>query len=57
MAKNEITVNVKANIEIDKDTAEVCLKMIQHYCNAKGMVLIGERRDDGTTELHFESGV
>lgn len=57
MAKNEITVNVKANIEIDKDTAEVCLKMIQHYCNAKGIVIIGERRDDGTTEMHFESGV
>lgn len=52
MAKSEVTVDVKAKLDVDRKTAEACLKLAEMYCNAHGAVIEGHRNDDG--ELSFE---
>lgn len=55
MAKVEdITVEVKANINVDETTAEACLKLVELYINQNGVDLIGETKVDGTIGLVFE---
>lgn len=55
MAKVEdITVEVKANMNVDKTTAETCLKLVELYINQNGVDLIGNTKIDGTIGLVFE---
>ncbi|MDO4472405.1 MAG: hypothetical protein Q4C17_04495 [Bacillota bacterium] len=57
MAKVEdITVEVKANMTVDKTTAEACLKLVELYINQNDVDLIGNTKIDGTIELNFQKG-
>ena len=54
MKASEITVDVKANLTVDRGTAEGCLKLVELYVNQTGKRIIGEREEDGTDSFHFE---
>lgn len=55
MRADEITINVKANLEVDKQTAEACLKLVQIYVNAHPEIqILGHRLPNGETEFCYE---
>lgn len=57
MAKVEdITVEVKANMTVDKTTAEACLKLVELYIDQNDVDIIGNTKKDGTIELNFQKG-
>lgn len=47
----ELTVTVKAGI--DRKTAELCLKIVEMYCNENSMIVNAEYDIDGSHELSF----
>ena len=55
MAKFEdSTIDVKAKIDLDRKTAEACLKLVELYCNANGKIIIAHKSDSGELEFEFE---
>ena len=50
MVKNELTIDVKANLNIDRRTAETCLRLVEMYCNSSGVTIIPNRKMDGEYE-------
>ena len=54
MKVSDMTVEVKAQLVIDKETAETCLKMVELYCNQTGSLIVANRGIDGTIWLNFE---
>lgn len=56
MAKaNELTIDVKARLAIDRRTVETCLRLVETYCNANGLIITGNRADDGEIAFEFEA--
>lgn len=53
----DITIDVKARLDIDQRTAEGCLKLVEIFCNANGMNIIGERDHNGETSYRFEKSI
>ena len=55
MAKlTDITIDVKANLNVDRRTAETCLRLVEIFCNDNSMRIIGHRLETGETEYSFE---
>ena len=55
MAKvNEITIDVKANLNVDRRTAETCLRLVEIFCNENGVNLIGHHDENGEITFEFE---
>ena len=55
MAKlTDITIDVKANLNVDRRTAETCLKLVEIFCNATRTGVIGHMDEDGYTTFEFE---
>ena len=54
MKVSDMTVEVKAQLIVDKETAETCLKMVELYCNQTSSLIIVNRLVDGTMRLNFE---
>lgn len=54
MKVTDMTVEVKAQLIVDKETAETCLKMVELYCNQTSSLIIANRGIDGTMRLNFE---
>lgn len=52
MAK-ELTITVNAKLDIDKQTAETCLKIVELYVNQNGLDIIGCQHNDGTVSFEF----
>lgn len=52
---DDITVKVNASFNVDQRTAEACLKLVEIYINSAPVKLVGERKENGETELHYES--
>ena len=51
MAKlTDITIDVKANLNVDRRTAETCLRLVEMYCNSSGVTIIPNRKMDGEYE-------
>ena len=50
----DITIDVKANLNVDRRTAETCLKLVEIFCNANGIDVIGHRNEDNCTTFEFE---
>lgn len=56
MAKiNDITIDVKANLNVSRRTAETCLKLVEIFCNDKGVNVIAHHDEDGYTSFEFEN--
>ena len=51
---SEITIDVKANLNVDRRTAETCLRLVEIFCNATTTNVIGHRGEDGYTTFEFE---
>lgn len=55
MAKaTDITIEVNTKLSVDRKTADMALRLVELYMNANGMDVIGERKENGETELHYE---
>ena len=55
MAKAEdLTIEVKAKLTVDKATAEACLKMVELYVNSNPVNLIADKSEDGELKFYYE---
>ena len=54
MKANEITIDVKANLEIDRSTAEACLKLVELYVNKNDLFILVDKLEDGTMVFRFD---
>ena len=56
MAKvlENVTVEVKAKMTVDKATAEACLKMVELYVNSNPVNLIGDKSENGEVQFYYE---
>ena len=46
MAKFEdVTIDVKAKLDVDRKTAELCLSLIEIYCNANNLCIREEQTE------------
>ena len=56
MAKvaEDLTIEVKAKLAVDRTTAEACLKMVELYVNSNGVNLVSERLNNGEFKLYYE---
>lgn len=50
----ELTIEVKANMTVDGETAERCLKILEWYCNDNNVFPVAYRDPDGIAHLKFE---
>lgn len=48
----DVTVNLSMNI--DKSTAEGCLKIVEMYVNANNARVIADREPNGEVRYHYE---
>ena len=57
MAKvaEDLTIEVKAKLTVDRSTAEACLKMVELYVNNNGVNVIVERFENGELKFYYES--
>lgn len=39
----ELTIGVNAKLCVDRDTAELCLKLVEIYANANNVQIMGEK--------------
>ena len=55
MAKAEdLTIDVKAKLTVDKATAEACLKMVELYVNANSVNLMADKSENGEVQFYYE---
>ena len=55
MAKAEdLTIEVKAKLTVDKATAEACLKMVELYVNANSVNLMADKSENGEVQFYYE---
>ena len=55
MAKvTDITIDVKANLQVDRRTAETCLRLVEIFCNDRRIGVVGHLDEDGYTTFEFE---
>ena len=55
MAKlTDITIDVKANLNVDRRTAETCLRLVEIFCNTNRIGVIGHLDKDGYTTFEFD---
>lgn len=55
MKADEITIDVKANLSVDRNTAEACLRLVQIYVNAHPEIhIMALKNDAGETEFLYE---
>ena len=55
MAKAEdLTIEVKAKLTVDKATAEACLKMVELYVNSNGINLMVDKSENGEVQFYYE---
>ena len=55
MKVDELTLNVKTDLTVDKKTAEVCLKLVELYVNHNDVMVLVDKKEDGSLEFHFEN--
>lgn len=53
MAKTELTVTVNARLDVDRKTAETCLRLVEAYVNANPVQVEVERKQSGELEFYF----
>lgn len=53
MKANDISIDVKANLKVDKRTAYSCLKLVEIYCNDVGANIVASKDVDGAILFDF----
>ena len=56
MAKvlDNVVVEVKAKITVDRATAEACLKMVELYVNSNAVNLMSDKAENGEVQFRYE---
>ena len=56
MAKvlEDVVVEVKAKMTVDRATAEACLKMVELYVNNNGAKVMVDRLENGELKFYYE---
>lgn len=56
MAKvtEDLTIEVKAKLTVDRATAEACLKMVELYVNSSGVNVMADRLENGEVQFYYE---
>ena len=56
MAKvlEDVVVEVKAKMTVDRATAEACLKMVELYVNSNGINLMVDKSENGEVQFYYE---
>ena len=56
MAKvlENVVVEVKAKMTVDRATAEACLKMVELYVNSNGINLMADKLENGEVQFYYE---
>ena len=56
MAKvlENVVVEVKAKMTVDRATAEACLKMVELYANSNGINLMADKSENGEVQFYYE---
>ena len=56
MAKiaEDLTLEVKAKLTVDRATAEACLKMVELYVNSNGINLMADKSENGEVQFYYE---
>lgn len=56
MAKvaEDLTLEVKAKLVVDKATAEACLKMVELYVNNNGVNVMVDKLESGELKFYYE---
>lgn len=52
---NGLKINVATNFQVEKSTAEMCLKLVEIYANSTGNKIIVKMNADGTENYEFEN--
>lgn len=52
---NALKINVALNFQIEKSTAEMCLKIVEIYTNSTGNKIVVRMNADGTETYEFEN--
>lgn len=50
----DVVVEVKAKMTVDRATAEACLKMVELYVNSNAVNLVGDKSENGEVQFHYE---
>ena len=54
MKENELTVEVKTKMTVDKRTAEGCLHLVEMFVNDTGAKIIVDKDVNGEMRFHYE---
>ena len=56
MAKvaEDLTLEVKAKLTVDRATAEACLKMVELYVNSNGVNVMVDKLESGELKFYYE---
>ena len=54
MKAEELTVEVKAKMTVDKRTAEGCLHLVEMFVNDTGAKIIVNKDENGEMRFHYE---
>ena len=52
---NGLKINVATNFQVEKSTAEMCLKLVEIYTNSTGNKIIVKMNADGTETYELET--
>ena len=53
-ALENVVVEVKAKMTVDRATAEACLKMVELYVNSSGINVMADRLENGELKFYYE---
>ena len=53
-ALENVVVEVKAKMTVDRATAEACLKMVELYVNSSGVNVMADRFENGELKFYYE---
>ena len=53
-ALENVVVEVKAKMTVDRATAEACLKMVELYVNSNGVKVMVDRLENGELKFYYE---
>ena len=53
-ALDNVVVEVKAKMTVDRATAEACLKMVELYVNSNAVNLMADKSENGEVQFRYE---
>lgn len=54
MADTELKVTIKAKFDVDKKTAETCLRLVEMYVNANNVYIMCNKSPNGEVSYWYE---